>query len=72
MSHLDYLKEVLSIQCEQAYGTVQRMKDMPGLSVTDRDYLRQVAEPVLIDLRDKFRIVPVNSKNKNIQGEGEQ
>lgn len=69
MSHFDYLKEVLSIQCEQAYGTVQRMKDMPELSVTDRDYLRQVAEPVLIDLRDKFRIVPVNSNSNKNEGE---
>ena len=56
MSHKDYLSELLSIQCEHAYGTVQRLKDTGGLADADRQLLTG-AQDVLIRLRDKFRVV---------------
>lgn len=66
MSHTEYLKELLSIQCEQAYGTVQRLKDTNGLADADRQFLVE-AQDVLIRLRDRFRVTEpdMNNEEKN-------
>ena len=63
MSHQDYLSELLSIQCEQAYGTVQRLKDTGALSDEDRAFLVG-AQDVLIGMRDRFRVVDTDRKVK--------
>lgn len=55
MNHMEYLSELLSIQCEQAYGTMQRLKDTNGLSDEDRQFLVQTQD-VLLSLRDRFRV----------------
>ena len=55
MNHMEYLSELLSIQCEQAYGTMQRLKDTNGLSDDDRRFLVQTQD-VLLSLRDRFRV----------------
>ena len=60
----EYLSELLSIQCEQAYGTAQRLKDTNTLSDDDRALLVK-AQDVLISMRDKFRIVKVEHKEEN-------
>ena len=64
MSHRDYLSELLSIQCEHAYGTVQRLKDTGGLTDADRQFLVE-AQDVLIRLRDKFRVVKTADTEAN-------
>lgn len=64
MSHQDYLRELLSIQCEQAYGTAQRLKDTNTLSEEDRRFLVE-AQDVLISLRDRFRVVKTGNKEAN-------
>ena len=56
----EYLSELLSIQCEHAYGTVQRLKDTGALSDEDRAFLVK-AQDVLINVRDRFRV----TKNEN-------
>ena len=56
MSCKEYLSELLSIQCEHAYGTVQRLKDAEGLSDADRSFLVE-SQDVLIRLRDRFHVV---------------
>jgi len=61
MSHADYLRELLSIQCEQAYGTAQRLKDTGTLSDEDRAFLVE-AQDVLGELRDRFRVVKTERK----------
>lgn len=63
MSHLEYLKELLSIQCEQAYGTVQRLKGVSGLADADRQFLVE-AQDVLSRLRDRFRVTKPDTDNK--------
>lgn len=60
----EYLSELLSIQCEQAYGTVQRLKDTGTLSDEDRAFLVE-AQDVLISMRDRFRMVKVEHKEAN-------
>lgn len=65
----DYLSELLSIQCEHACGTVQRLKDTDALSDEDRLFLVQ-AQDVLISLRDRFRVVKVEHKEAN-DGKGQ-
>lgn len=65
----DYLSELLSIQCEHAYGTVQRLKDTNALSDEDRLFLVQ-AQDVLISMRDRFRVVKVEHKEAN-DGKGQ-
>ena len=50
-----YLSELLSVQCEQAYGTAQRLKDTSTLSDEDREFLVK-AQDVLISMRDRFRV----------------
>ena len=60
----EYLSELLSIQCEQAYGTAQRLNDTNTLSDDDRALLVK-AQDVLISMRDKFRIVKVEHKEEN-------
>ena len=64
MSHKDYLSELLSIQCEHAYGTVQRLKDTSGLTDADRLFLTK-AQDVLIRLRVKFRVVKIENTEAN-------
>jgi hypothetical protein len=64
MSHQDYLREVLSIQCEHAYGTVQRLRDANALSDEDRTFLMK-AQDVLISLRDRFRVAKNENKEAN-------
>lgn len=61
MSHVDYLSELLSIQCEHAYGTVQRLKDTSALSDEDMLFLEDTQD-VLINLRDRFRVVNTERK----------
>ena len=60
----EYLSELLSIQCEQAYGTAQRLKDTGTLSDEDRAFLVE-AQDVLISMRDRFRMVKVEHKEEN-------
>ena len=60
----EYLSELLSIQCEQAYGTARRLKDTNTLADDDRALLVK-AQDVLISMRDKFRIVKVEHKEEN-------
>ena len=60
----EYLSELLSIQCEQAYGTAQRLKDTGALSDEDRAFLVE-AQDVLISMRDRFRMVKVEHKEAN-------
>lgn len=64
MNHQDYLSELLSIQCEQAYGTAQRLKDTNTLSDEDRRFLVETQD-VLISLRDRFRVVKNKNKEEN-------
>lgn len=64
MSHADYLSELLSIQCEHAYGTVQRLKATNTLTDEDRLFLVQ-AQDVLLTLRDKFQVVKTERKEAN-------
>ena len=64
MNHHDYLSELLSIQCEHAYGTMQRLKDTNALSDEDRTFLVE-AQDVLISLRDRFRVVKNENKEAN-------
>lgn len=60
----EYLSELLSVQCEQAYGTAQRLKDTGTLSDEDRAFLVE-AQDVLISMRDRFRMVKVEHKEAN-------
>ena len=60
----EYMSELLSIQCEQAYGTAQRLKDTGTLSDEDRAFLVE-AQDVLISVRDRFRMVKVEHKDAN-------
>lgn len=63
----EYLSEILSIQCEQAYGTAQRLKDLGALSDKDLVFLVQ-AQDVLKQLRDKFRVtVPEKTEENNVE-----
>ena len=66
---MDYLSELLSIQCEQAYGTAQRLKDTGDLSDEDRSFLVR-SQDVLIQLRDRFRVVK-SEKTEVSDGEGQ-
>ena len=66
----EYLSELLSIQCEQAYGTVQRLKDTGALSDEDRSFLVKTQD-VLIQLRDRFRVVRTEPKEAN-NGKGQE
>ena len=59
-----YLSELLSIQCEHAYGTIRRLEDTGALSDEDRVLLAR-GQDVLIQLRDKFRVVKVDRKEAN-------
>lgn len=68
MSHVDYLSELLSVQCEHAYGTAQRLKDTGALSDEDRSFLVK-AQDVLINLRDRFRVVKNENKEANDGGD---
>lgn len=60
----EYLSELLSIQCEQAYGTVQRLKGTDALSDEDRAFLVK-AQDVLVNLRDRFRVTKNENKEAN-------
>ena len=60
----EYMSELLSVQCEQAYVTAQRLKDTNTLADDDRALLVK-AQDVLISMRDKFRIVKVEHKEEN-------
>ena len=55
---LDYRKELLSVQCEQALATIGRLKKMEDLSPEDRQYLDLVA-PTLTATKDRFRVTRV-------------
>ena len=59
----EYLSELLSIQCEQAYGTMQRLKDTDALSDEDRAFLVK-AQDVIISVRDRFRVMDADKKVK--------
>lgn len=65
----EYLSELLSIQCEQAYGTARRLKDTGALSDEDRAFLVN-AQDVLVSLRDRFRVTKNENKEAN-DGEGQ-
>ena len=64
----EYISELLSIQCEQAYGTMQRLKDTGALSDEDRAFLVK-AQDVIVSVRDRFRVVKTEPKEAN-NGEG--
>lgn len=66
----DYLSELLSIQCEQAYFTMQRLKDADGLSDADRKLIVETQD-ILITLRDKFRVTKSNAKEAMDGKEGQ-
>ena len=61
MNHMEYLSELLSIQCEHAYGTMQRLKDADGLSDADRKLIVETQD-ILITLRDRFRVTRPDTK----------
>lgn len=65
----EYLSELLSIQCEHAYGTVQRLKDTNALSDEDGAFLVK-AQDVLISVRDRFRVTKNENKEAN-DGKGQ-
>ena len=60
----EYLSELLSIQCEQVYGTVQRLKGTDTLSDEDRAFLVKV-QNVFISVRDRFRVTRNEDKEAN-------
>ena len=64
MRHKDYLSELLSTQCEYAYGTAQRLKDAGGLSDEDREYLVK-SQDALRSISDRFRVVETEHKEEN-------
>ena len=64
----EYLSELLSIQCEQAYGTAERLKDTGALSDEDRRFLT-AAQDVLVQLRDKFRVVKQDGRREATDGQ---
>ena len=64
----EYLSELLSIQCEQAYGTAERLKDTGALSDEDRAFLVK-AQDVLISLRDRFRVVKQDGRREATDGQ---
>lgn len=66
----EYLRELLSIQCEHAYGTMQRLKDAGGLSDADRKLIVETQD-ILIILRDRFRITRSNTKEAADGQEGQ-
>lgn len=66
----EYLSELLSVQCEQAYGTEQRLKDTGTLSDEDSELLVK-AKDVLVSLRDRFRVVKTEHKEAN-DGKGQR
>ena len=66
----DYLSELLSIQCEHAYGTMQRLKDTDGLSDADRKLITETQD-ILITLRDKFRVTKPNAEEVTNGQEGQ-
>lgn len=70
MSHMEYLSELLSIQCEHAYGTMQRLKDADGLSDADRKFIVETQD-ILITLRDKFRVTKPETKEATDGQEGQ-
>ena len=59
----EYLSELLSIQCEQAYGTTLRLMDTGALSDEDKAFLKRVQDDLII-MRDRFRVVDVDKKVK--------
>lgn len=70
MNHMEYLSEILSIQCEHAYGTMQRLKDVDGLSDADRKLIMETQD-ILITLRDKFRVIRPSTKEATDGQEGQ-
>lgn len=66
----EYLSELLSIQCEQAYGTAERLKDTGALSDEDRRFLT-AAQDVLVQLRDRFRVVKQDGRRETADGSKE-
>lgn len=66
----EYLSELLSIQCEHAYGTMQRLKDAGGLSDADRKLIVETQD-ILITLRDRFRVTRSNTKEARDGQEGQ-
>lgn len=66
----EYLRELLSIQCEHAYGTMQRLKDAGGLSDADRKLI-VVTQDILITLRDTFRVSGSDTKEARDGQEGQ-
>ena len=60
----EYLSELLSIQCEQAYGTAQRLKSTGTLSDEDMLFLVR-AQKILLQTCDKFRVVKTENKEVN-------
>lgn len=60
----EYLSELFSIQCEQAYGTAQRIKDTNELSDADRAILKRMQDD-LITMSDRFRVVKTEHKEAN-------
>ena len=61
MSRVEYLREVLSIQCEQAYNTIDRLERAGGISNAETDLVR-AARCALATVRDAFRVVDPPAK----------
>lgn len=59
----EYLSELLSMQCEQAYGTALRLRNTGVLSDEDMAFLVK-AQDVLISVRDRFRVTGADRKAK--------
>lgn len=60
----EYLSELLSIQCEQAYGTAQRLKSTGTLSDEDMSFLVR-AQEILLQTCDRFRVVKTEKTEVN-------
>ena len=63
----DYLSELLSIQCEHAYGTAQRLKSTGTLSDEDMLFLVR-AQEILLQTCDRFRVVKTEKTEVNNDG----
>lgn len=64
--HVDYLRELFSVQCRHAYETAWRLKETGTLSETDNAFLTE-AQDLLVRMRDRFRVV-IDKKEDNNDG----
>ena len=62
--HDDYLRELFSVQCGNAYETARRLKETGTLSETDNAFLTD-AQDLLVRMRDRFRVVIDKRRDNN-------